>query len=292
MLFQKNNASDVYIDDAFINLLQVAYADKVNILNRCCEYYMHSLYKNNHILDYLINRRKFTYDTLSNFRIGFSPGDGSLLDYMYNIKIKDAELEELGIILNIGEQNNIVWHDIFTNRICFPIFDLAGSVAGFTARVWIDTQDKKAKYKNSILSHVFQKSLLMYNLHQALPHIKALNYVIAVEGTTDVAKMHQHGIKNVVAPCGTALMLSHILLLKSFTQNIIVVFDNDIAGVHALKRIENLFSEASVDFHKLDLWKVPNTNKTDPDSYLDYFGVNAFYKQIYMLFEEIRRKKT
>jgi DNA primase len=184
----------------------------------------------------------------------------------------------------VGENGKEEWYGIFTNRIMFTIFNLQGGVTGFTARVWIDTHDTKAKYKNSILSPVFQKSHVIYNLYHALPYIKQLNYVIIVEGATDVAKMWQHGIRNVIAPCGTALMLQHLIILKYFTSNIITIFDSDAAGYQALKRVENLFNETNTKFRKLDLWKIPGTSKTDPDTYLEHFGVQAFYQQLQQLF--------
>ena len=62
------------------------------------------------------------------------------------------------------------------------------------------------------------------------------NYLILCEGYMDVISMHQAGFTNAVASLGTALTSGHASLLKRYTQEVLLLYDSDDAGVRAALR--------------------------------------------------------
>jgi len=243
-------------------------------------FYVRSLNENTHARNYLNNDRLFTDQTIQELGIGLDPGANDLLKSAGLNVLKD--LEDTRIVLEIESEDFV---SIFHNRITFPILDLGGNTIGFTCRVWNSNNPDEAKYKNSPLSSLFQKSHVLYNLYHALPYIEQLGYVIIVEGASDVAKMWQYGIRNVVAPCGTSLMLHQVLILLNFTKNIVTIFDSDIAGRKATERAMYMFKEFDIPFNNLPLHNVPGKEKTDPDEYLMYWGIDNFNIQMNHLFQ-------
>ena len=243
------------------------------------DFYVQSLYADPGAFAYL-NNRSYTNQTIQELGIGLDIGANKLLKSKGVDTLRD--LEDTGIVLEI-EPDDFV--SIFHGRITFPILDLGGNTVGYTCRVWDSNNKSEAKYKNSPLSPLFQKSHVLYNLYHALPYILQQDYVIIVEGAADASKMWQYGIRNVVAPCGTSLMLHQVLILLNFTKNIITLFDNDTAGKKAAEKAMYMFGEYDISFNNLVLHDVPGKEKTDPDEYLMYWGVDNFNIQLTHLFQ-------
>ena len=127
----------------------------------------------------------------------------------------------------------------------FPWIGNSGRVVGFTARV-LDSRTKgvSQKYVNSPDSEIYHKGYELYGIYQAKKAMAKNDRVYLVEGQADVIAMHQSGIENVVAGSGTALTLPQIHMLRRFTNNITMIYDNDEAGIHAaLKGTDMLLSE-------------------------------------------------
>lgn len=120
----------------------------------------------------------------------------------------------------------------FIGRLSFPLRNHLGKVLGFGCRVF--KQPSKAKYINSAESALFQKSQLIYGLDLAKKHIKTQGFAIVVEGYMDVIALHQIGYGNAVAVMGTAFVTQQAQLLQRFTKNLVLAFDQDLAGQAAL----------------------------------------------------------
>ena len=120
----------------------------------------------------------------------------------------------------------------FRDRVMFTIHNLSGKVIAFAGRA-ISQTDKGPKYINSPETLVYNKSRVLYGLHQSKKSISSSNQCILVEGYTDVISLHQAGIENVVASSGTALTEDQVRIIQRFTPNIIVLFDGDAAGFKA-----------------------------------------------------------
>jgi len=148
----------------------------------------------------------------------------------------------------------------FKNRIIFPICDLNGHVAGFTARV-LDVgatpcgrpgqahrpAPTAPKYINSPDSLIYKKSLILFGLDKAKEAIRKKNLCILVEGNMDVIMSHQAGVKNVVASSGSALGLDQLKIIKRYTNNLALAFDSDSAGGKATKRTIDLAIEQEMN---------------------------------------------
>ncbi len=185
------------------------------------------------------------------------------LDYLHNRGLQDSTIKQWGLGLSLeawddlsvtlrtsGHKDQDLVHsglvqqkdgrifDRFRSRLMFPIRDVQGKIAGFTARtlagIAFDQEDFGGKYINSPQTAVYNKSSILYGLDLAKSAVKQSDYIIVVEGNMDVIMSHQAGIKHVVAVSGTALTGDQLRLIKRFTQNIILAFDADAAGSQAL----------------------------------------------------------
>ena len=209
-------------------------------------------------LSYL-KERGFKDSAIEKFEIGYSVK--KIDDFSSNANkagYKTNYLEKTGLTI-VKESNNI---DRFRGRIIFPIRSMSGRVLGFGGRI-LGASKNIAKYINSPESLIYQKSKVLYGIFESKQSIVKDDNCYLVEGYTDVIKMHQSGITNVVASSGTALTESQIRLINRLTKNITVVFDGDEAGSRATLRGIDLILEQGMNV------KICNLPKNeDPDSFV------------------------
>ena len=210
---------------------------------------------------YLLNR-KIDDSIIKEFEIGLSletPDDLTKL-----LMKKDYDLVTLN---RIGLSNDN--HDIYNNRIMFPLYDITGKVVGFSGRRYDDI--KENKYVNTRETDIFKKGEMLYHYHIAKDECRVSKSVIVMEGFMDVIRASTIGIKNTVALMGTALTKDQINLLKRLSKNIILCLDGDEAGVKAtLANGELLLKEG------IEVKVVPLPNPDDPDSYILNNGKDKF----------------
>jgi len=186
--------------------------------------------------NYLLNRG-VSEEAIISFKLGFSPDSWDRLSA--NLKNKKADLELAEKIGLIGKSQKYQgsYFDKLRNRVVFPIFDRSNNIIAFGGRAI--SNENQPKYLNSPESEVYQKRNILYGLNFAQDEIKELDRAIIVEGYLDVIGCHQNGIRNVVAPLGTALTENHIKILSQLCNEVIMLFDSDSAGINAsLKSIE------------------------------------------------------
>ena len=209
-------------------------------------------------LSYL-KERGFKESAIEKFEIGYSVK--KIDDFSSNANkagYKTNYLEKTGLTI-VKESKNI---DRFRGRIIFPIRSMSGRVLGFGGRI-LGASKNIAKYINSPESLIYQKSKVLYGIFESKQSIVKDDNCYLVEGYTDVIKMHQSGITNVVASSGTALTESQIRLINRLTKNITVVFDGDEAGSRATLRGIDLILEQGMNV------KICNLPKNeDPDSFV------------------------
>ena len=186
------------------------------------------------------NERGFTDETIEKFDLGYSPQEK---DAFSKIALKNGfqleYIEKTGLTI-VNENYQI---DRFRGRVMFPIKSLSGRVVGFGGRI-LGENKKTAKYLNSPESEIYHKSKVLYGLYESKQAIAREDCCYLVEGYTDVIQMHQRGIKNVVSSSGTALTQEQIRLIQRLTQNIVVLFDGDAAGLRAaLRGIDMILSQ-------------------------------------------------
>ena len=211
-----------------------------------------------------LSGRGLTEETMRSFGLGYSDkfSDG-LYRYLKSKGYKDDRLRESGLF-NVDERHGM--YDKFWNRVIFPIMDVNNRVIGFGGRVM---GDGKPKYLNSPETKIFDKSRNLYGLNVARKTRK--NYIILCEGYMDVISMHQAGFTNAVASLGTALTSGHASLLKRYTQEVLLLYDSDEAGVRAALRGIPILREAGVNSRVVDLKPYK-----DPDEFIKNMGAEAF----------------
>lgn len=230
-----------------------AYADgkeKIKRIHKLAQQFFVDELKNSVIATtYLKEERKLDQETIDNFGIGYAPDSHySLLQYLRGKGFSDADMIEASLAKKwqTGEA-----YGFFKHRITFPIYDLMNNVVGFSARV-INPQDKP-KYLNSSEHKAFEKSKLLYWLNIVKQHIKQYNSIIIVEGQMDVIALHRLGMPIGVATCWTALTNEHLKLIKRYTENVYLLFDNDDAGQEATLRALNVAYQNSIFPKKITL---------------------------------------
>ena len=202
--------------------------------------------------------REFSKDTIDKFQLGYSLNKSNKFsEEALNKGYKLDFLEKTGLTI-VKDKENI---DRFKGRVIFPILSMSGRVLGFGGRT-LKSSKNIAKYINSPESLIYNKSKVLYGIFQAKQSIVKEDNCFLVEGYTDVIKLHQKGIKNVVASSGTALTENQIRLVSRLTKNITVLFDGDSAGSRAALRGIDIILEQGMN---VKICNLPDGE--DPDSF-------------------------
>ena len=220
--------------------------------------------------------RGFRDDIIKKFQLGFSLNQRTALaDAAVKEGYNPKYLAATGVLIASDKEPG-QYFDRFSGRAIFPWFSVSGKVVAFGGRV-LDSRTKgvSQKYVNSPDSEIYHKERELYGLYQAKKAIAKEDCVFMVEGYTDVISMHQCGIENVVANSGTALSVHQIRLLHRFTNNIVLLYDGDAAGVHAALRGTNMLLEEEMNVKVLFL---PDGN--DPDSFARNHTAEQFRQYI------------
>ncbi len=181
---------------------------------------------------YIEEERGFSGEVLRVFRIGYAPADGrALIAYLQKKHVALEVAQEAGIVVRQGGE----WRSFFRDQLIFPILDVRGQPVGFAGRT-IDASDTRPKYINTANTPLFVKSSSFFGLAQSFLSVRRARRVYLVEGYFDVLAMWVAGVHNVVATCGTALTREHARYLSRYVREVVLVFDNDVAGVEARRR--------------------------------------------------------
>ena len=211
--------------------------------------------------DYVFNKRKIRKSAAQAFKIGYAPVNKDFVQQIAKrLGLSEKILEKTGLLTDDGISR-------FRHRVMFPVMDASGDVVGFTART-LYTYDRVPKYINTPETPVFKKRFLLYGLFQAKQSIIKQDMVILTEGAFDVISSYQAGVENIVAPMGTSLTETQLIVLKRFTKNITFAYDNDSAGKKALHRAVILALSQDMRPYVLDF---SDTTK-DIDEYIRAYG--------------------
>ena len=218
-------------------------------------------------MEYL-QKRGLSPEIMRSFGLGYAGrGSDGLYRHLKQKGVSDELLRQSGL-MNVDEKRGM--YDKFWNRVMFPIMDVNNRIIGFGGRVM---GDAKPKYLNSPETKIFDKSRNLYGLNVARTSRK--KYLIVCEGYMDVISMHQAGFTNAVASLGTALTSQHASLLKRYTDQVILSYDSDEAGVKAALRAIPLMREAGLTARVLDLKPYK-----DPDEFIKNRGTEAFEERL------------
>ena len=234
------------------------------VVNEWACQYFHEILKNDvdgiAIGKQYFRSRGIRDDIIEKFQLGFAL---SKRDAMCNEARRKGYQDEFLVKTGLAIQNERGIYDRFAGRAMFPWLNVSGKVVAFGGRkLDAATKGVQQKYVNSPDSEIYHKDRELYGIYQAKKAIVKEDCVYMVEGYTDVIAMHQCGLENVVANSGTALSNHQIRLLHRFTQNIVLLYDGDEAGIHAAMRGTDMLLAEGMNIKVLVL-----PDGDDPDSF-------------------------
>lgn len=213
-----------------------------------------------------LNSRQINDEIIKEFEIGLSLESR---DDLTNLLVKkDYDLATLN---KIGLSSDD--HDIYNDRIMFPLYDVSGKVVGFSGRIYKDNGQNK--YLNTKETEIFKKGEMLYHYHIAREECRLKKSVIVMEGFMDVIRASTIGIKNTVALMGTALTNNQISLIKRLSNNIILCLDGDSPGIKAMLSIGDMLLNQEIEVKVVVL-----SDNDDPDTFILKHGKDRFIGQI------------
>ena len=247
------------------------------VVNEWAAQYFHEILKNNvdgqAIGKQYFRSRGIRDDIIERFQLGFAL---TKRDALANEAKRKGYKSEFLVKTGLCIENEKGIYDRFAGRVIFPWLNVSGKVVAFGGRK-LDAATKgiQQKYVNSPDSEIYHKERELYGIYQAKKAIVKEDCVYMVEGYTDVIAMHQCGLENVVANSGTALSIHQIKLLHRFTQNIVLLYDGDEAGIHAAIRGTDMLLQEGMNIKVLLL-----PDGDDPDSFARKHTAQQFKEYI------------
>nr|BFD33482.1 hypothetical protein GTC16762_31010 [Pigmentibacter ruber] len=245
----------------------------LNIMEKVQEFYVENLFSENgkEALEYLL-QRGLTLDEIREYKFGLSHSYG-LEQFAKKNGISQKDLIKLSLV-SLNQNNSS--YDFYRNRIMIPINNSDGKCVGFGGRIYRDIEIKKgvSKYINPKTTQIFNKSTILFGLDKAKESIQSAGEAIVVEGYLDQIALHKSGVKNVVAVLGTALTKEHLNELKSYTNEVTLLFDTDNAGKNAAKRSFFLASGNDIELN------YTNISTKDPDEYLRSHSIDELKSEL------------
>ncbi len=212
--------------------------------------------------------RGLSEETIKKFGLGYAKtGRDTVYQYLHSKGFPDDLLRQCGIF-NIDERHGMM--DKFWNRVIYPIMDINHRIIGFGGRVM---GTGEPKYLNSPETPVFDKGRNLYGLNHARTSRK--KNIILCEGYMDVIALHQAGFGQAVASLGTAFTSGQANLLRRYTQEVLLTYDSDGAGVKAALRAIPILREAGLTAKVIDMRPYK-----DPDEFIKNMGAEAFEERI------------
>ena len=211
-------------------------------------------------------------------------------EYLENRKIDESLIKEFEVGLSLEKKDDLTKllinkeydlvtlnrigltsdnHDVYNDRIMFPLYDINGKVVGFSGRIY--KNNGQNKYVNTKETEIFKKGENLYHYHIAKEECRIKKSVIILEGFMDVIRLASIDIRNTVALMGTALTKEQISLIKRLSNNIILCLDGDDPGQKAMLNIGNTLFEQGIESKVITL-----PNPEDPDSYILKNGKERF----------------
>lgn len=241
-LAEKYNISIEKSDTHSIQTNSEKYQTICKLFAQWCSYHL----KESKIAFDYIKSRHFSDASIAQFEIGYMPGgfsaQKSFLAYFQKHSFLATDLTEAGIIIQAKQ----TFYSPFEERIIFPIKNHTNQYCGFGGRIF-KPNDQRAKYYNSKEHEFFNKGATLFGLNLARTAIQEKGSVFLVEGYTDCIAMVQLGYTNTVATLGTACTSTHLKMIARYAHEMIIIYDNDQAGIKGVAKITQMCWEASIE---------------------------------------------
>ena len=218
------------------------------------------------IRQYWEEDRKFSIEVAKEHKIGLAlPRDPQFFAKLQKKGYSYEALNKCGLFFparNPDSKSDLFPR--FRGRLMIPIREHANQrVVAFTARqLEITPQDdrsREAKYVNSPETPLFHKSRVLFGLHKAKQEVSDQQPLVLVEGQLDAIRCWTIGLP-AIAPQGTSITESQLLLIKRFSEKTICLLDGDDAGRKAALRALPMAWSAG-----LDIQFYPLPDGSDPD---------------------------
>ena len=217
-----------------------------------------------------LESRGLTRDTIKKFQLGYSlKQKDALLSAFRKDGVRSDAMKQSGLFIDTKSG----YMDRFRGRIMFSISNSAGKIAAFAGRVF--ESDDPAKYVNSPETPIYNKSKILYGLHETKQIIRTSKTVIVVEGYLDFLQLYQSGIHNIVAISGTAFTDQHALQIKRFCERVHLAYDGDSAGISAAIRAGYVLLRAGLSPLIVNI-----PNGLDPDDWVKRDGNIPFLEAV------------
>lgn len=218
-----------------------------------------------------LSQRGISDQSLKDWQLGFAEQSWrQLFQHLLKQDFEPERCEELGLIRR--KSSGPGYYDAFRNRIIFPVRSVGGRVLGFGARVM---DESLPKYINSADSPVYTKKGILYGMDRAWRDIRRSKLALLVEGYFDVISLHQAGIPEAVAACGTAFSNDQAKLLARYTDRVCVITDGDAAGQRAAVKVAGILITVGLRPSVLSL-----PDGEDPDTRVRAIGGEVFRQQV------------
>ncbi len=210
------------------------------------------------------------------WQIGYAPDSWDALpDLLREQKFTNTEIQQSGLVSSRdGEESQQAgtarFYARFRGRVMFPIHNDYGEVIAFSGRV-LEADAKAAKYVNSPETPLFNKGKVLYGLNHSKRALIDAKEAIVCEGQLDTISAFEAGVKNVIAPQGTAFTHDQARLLARFVETVVLCFDSDKAGQEATSRSLPALLECGLG---VKVARLPEGS--DPDSVIRSEGPDAF----------------
>lgn len=216
-----------------------------------------------------LSQRKVGGEAIKLFRLGYAPDSwDDTVSWLARKGYDPGVALKSGLVAARDGESG--YYDRFRGRVIFPISNEQGRVIGFSGRL-LAADAKAAKYINSPETPIFNKGRVFFGLDKSKRALIESQSAVVLEGQVDLITAYLAGIKNVVAPQGTAFTDDHARILKRYVEEVVLCFDSDAAGQNASVRALDALLAAGLPVR---VATIPAPH--DPDSYIKQLGGEAF----------------
>ena len=223
-----------------------------------------------------VKERGWTEETVQQWELGYAPDDWSgLFEWLRKEKRVSYDVLTRSTLFAQNKKGT-GYYCKFRDRLMFPILNAVGDPVAFSGRIvpWHEAREgvKEAKYVNSsgddtAADNIYIKGETLFGWNFARPEAAKYGEVVLVEGNPDTIRLHQIGVTNVVAACGTALTAKQAELLAKHVRTATLLYDSDAAGQKATLKNGRVLLEAGVMVYTMTIPDGADGEKQDPDSY-------------------------
>lgn len=238
--------------------------DLEKVFTNVVKYCHKRLFDDKEVMTYLMDKRQLTQETLEQFQVGLFPTD---LRELFNLA-DPKDLRAAGIIKHASKSM------FRLQRLVMPVQDVYGNCIALAGRTLLSEEERQKHRIPKYLNSVYDKSHHLFGLNFAKKHIILANRVYVVEGYFDVMMPHQKGFKNIVAICGAFLSSRHLALLSRYTDNIVLLLDNE---PEAQERAKKIIEKKQRDGLSLVIGNHLPSNTKDVDEFLRKYSVEDLY---------------